>query len=61
MEDKREVFLRVYANIPEGLRGDIIVLIDGKPYTWNVAYLEVKENTALGRKVLKALGELGIL
>ena len=61
MEDKREKFLRVYANIPEGLRGDIIVLVEGKTYTWNTAYFEIKENTALGRKVLKALEDLGIL
>jgi len=61
MEDKREKFLRVYANIPEGLRGDIIVLVEGKTYTWNTAYFEIKENTSLGRKVLKALEDLGIL
>ena len=61
MEDKREAFLRAYANVPEGLREDIIILIEGKTYTWNTAYLEIKENTLLGKKVLKALEELGIL
>ncbi len=61
MENKREKFLRVYANVPEGLRKDIIVLVDGKTYNWNTSYFEVKENTSLGEKILKALEELGIL
>jgi len=61
MEDKREKFLKVYANVPESLRQDIIIVVDGKTYNWNTAYLEVKENTQLGEKILKALEELNIL
>lgn len=61
MEDKREKFLKVYANVPEGLRGDIIVIVDEKTYNWNTSYFEVKENTKLGEKILKALEDLGIL
>jgi len=61
MENKREKFLLVYANVPEGLRKDIIVIVDGKTYNWNSAYFEVKEKTNLGEKILKALGELKIL
>lgn len=61
MEDKREKFLRIYANIPEGLRNDIISVVDKKTYTWNVAYIEIKENTELGKKLLKALEGLGLV
>ncbi len=61
MENKREKFLRVYANVPEGLRKDIIVLVDEKTYNWNTSYFEIKENTKLGEKILKALEELGVL
>ena len=61
MEERREKFLRIYANVPEGLRKDIIALVDGKTYNWNVSYFEIKENTKLGEKILKALEELGIL
>jgi len=61
MEDKIEKFLRVYPNIPANLREDIVVVIDNKTYTWDTAYLEIKENTSLGKKVLKALEGLGIL
>ncbi len=61
MEDKREKFLRVYANVPEGLRSDIVAVVDKKTYTWNVAYIEIKDNTELGKKLLKALEDLGLI
>lgn len=61
MEDKKAKFLRVFANIPESLRADIIAMVDKKPYTWNTAYLEIKNKTSLGGKILKAIEEMGIL
>jgi len=54
-EDKRAKFLRIYPKIPEDLREDILVIVDGKSYTWNSSYLEIKDNTDLGKKILKAL------
>lgn len=59
--DKKAKFLRAYANVPEKLRDDIVIAIDQKPYTWNTAYLEIKENTQLGQKILKTLAEMGII
>jgi len=61
MEDKKAKFLKVYANIPEGLRSDIIVVVDKKTYTWNTSYFEIKDNTELGKKILKALENMGLL
>ena len=61
MEDKRSKFLRVYANIPDNLRGDILVVIEKKSYTWNTAYIEVNNNSELGKKILKALEDIKIL
>ena len=55
MEDKKAKFLRVYANVPDNLREDIIVIFDEKTYTWNTAYFEIKNDTDLGRKLLKEL------
>lgn len=61
MKDKRAKFLGMFANIPENLRRDILVVVDKKPYTWNTAYLEVKDDTPLGKKILKTLEEMGVL
>jgi hypothetical protein len=60
-EEKREKFLKIYANIPDSLREDIIVVIDEKTYTWNTAYFEIKNKTELGEKVLKELEIIGII
>ncbi|MBI2452365.1 hypothetical protein HYV50_04805 [Candidatus Pacearchaeota archaeon] len=59
--EKRAKFLRIFANIPENLRNDIIALVDDKTYTWNTAYLEIKDDTSLGKKILKALEENDII
>ena len=61
MTEKRAKFMQAFANVPESLRDDIIAVIDKKPYTWNTAFLEVKDNTGTGKKILKTLGETGIL
>lgn len=58
---KRERFLKVYSNLPINLRKEIILVIEDKPITWDVAYLEVKNNTALGEKILNKLAELKII
>ncbi|MFH1710706.1 MAG: hypothetical protein ABH840_00170 [Nanoarchaeota archaeon] len=61
MEDEKAKFLKIFGNIPENLRRDIIAVIDEKPYTWNVAYIEIKNNTELGNEILKSLKELEII
>lgn len=55
MEDKRAKFLRRYADVPDNLRSDIIAVVDDKTYTWNSSYFEIKNNTELGKKILKEL------
>ena len=60
-EDKKAKFLKIYANVPDALRRDIIVIIDKKPYNWNTAFFEINNNSNLGQKILKALQELSII
>lgn len=48
--EKRAKFLRIYANIPDKLRNDIIIVVDGKTYTWDTSYFEIKEDTELGKR-----------
>jgi len=63
MEDgKKEKFLKIYANLPLGIRQEIIlVLDDGKPVSWDVAYLEIDNNTPLSAIILDKLEKLKIL
>ena len=57
----KERFLKAYANLPEPERHQVIAIIDEKPYSWNVAYVEVSNDTELGRKILKKLERMNIL
>ena len=62
MEDKRAKFMRIFANLPEKIRGeDIIVVADGKPFTWNAAMIEMRNDTELGEKIIKVLEKLGVI
>jgi len=58
----REKFLKVYANLPLPVR-DEVVYIDSsqRPISWNVAYLEILNNTELGKLILSKLEELKII
>ena len=57
----KEKFLKVYANLPEPEREQIIAVVDNKTYSWNVAYAEISNNTELGRKILKKIEDLGLI
>lgn len=54
-------FQQVYANIPEKLRNGIVAVIDGKPYTWNSAYVEILNHTLLGEKIYTKLIAMDII
>ena len=61
-EDIKEKFLRIYANLPLGLRQEIIlVLDDGKTITWNVVFIEVQADTPLSKIILEKLEKLKII
>ncbi len=57
----RERFLEIYANIPLNLRREIILVLEKEPIAWNVAYVEVFNNTEKSMKILQKLRELKII
>ena len=58
----KEKFLKIYANLPLGVRREIIlVLDDNRPITWDVAFLEVDNNTELSKIILEKLKRLKII
>jgi len=61
-EDDISNLKKIFANLPEKIRNeDIIIVIDKKPYTWNAVFLEVNNSTSLGIRMLKKLKELKII
>ncbi len=60
--EKREAFLRAYANLPLNTRREIIVVLKEEgPVTWEVAYLEIRNNTPRGNVILEKLSETKII
>jgi len=51
----KEKFLRIYANLPEPERHQIIAIIDDETYSWRASYNEITNDTDLGKKILKKL------
>lgn len=60
MKDK-DRFIRVYSNLPIDIRKEIIVVVDGRPVTWNVAYEEIENETPLGKKIFHKILELELI
>lgn len=60
-EEKREKFLKIYYNLPLMVREEPIYDLDGKPLSWNAAYVEVKDKTRVGEMILNKLSELKII
>jgi hypothetical protein len=61
MQMVAERFMRVYSDLPLKLRKEIVMVIDEEPITWNAAYIEVKNNTEKGKRILEKLASLGII
>ena len=60
MEDYSR-FQKVYAKLPEKMRRGIVVVVDEKPYTWNAVYVELINNTELGKIMYEKLIKMEII
>lgn len=58
---EKEQFLKIYSNLPLGVRKEIVVVIDNEPVTWDVAYIEVENDTEMSKRILSKLKELQII
>jgi len=54
-------FLKVYSNLPMNLRNDIVLVFEEQPITWNVAYIEIDNETKLGEQIFDKLVNLKII
>jgi len=60
-QEYKDKFLKVYSQLLTDERTEIIVIIDEKPYTWDRAYDEIRNETELGKEILNKLHDLGLL
>ena len=58
----KERFFRVYANLPVGLRDQVVIVVpEVGPMSWNAAYTEVSNNTKIGDSIVEKLIEQKII
>ena len=57
----KENFLKIYSSLPIGVRNEIVLVLDKKPITWDVAYIEVDQDTDLGKIILEKLENLKLI
>ena len=60
-EDLKAKFLKLIANVPPPLRGEIIVVVDNQTMSWNAANGEIKQDTSKAQEILKHLKQIGLL
>lgn len=61
MNDTKQRFLKIYADLPLGVRKEIVLTLNDKPMTWDVVFIEVNNDTALSKTILGKLEKLGII
>ena len=54
-------FLKLYANVPLPLREEIIAVVDKKPVSWNVSYIEIKADSKNAEIILGSLKKIGVV
>lgn len=54
-------FYRVYTGLPLGERKNVIVIVDEIPINWERAFIEIKQTTDLGKKIVEKLKNLDII
>lgn len=57
----RASFLRGFASVPEPLRREIIVVVDGAPFSWLAAFSEINGGTKTGDLILQELKKLKVI
>ena len=59
----KERFLKIYANIPLGLRSETICVVgkEDRPVSWDVAFVEIEQDTPLSKIILEKLDKLNLI
>ncbi len=61
IKELRTDFLKMYANLPLGIRNEGIAVIDGQLMSYNACWLEIKIKTKKGDETLRYLERLDLI
>lgn len=54
-------FRGIYANLPLGLRKEVVAVVNDEPMSWQVIKLEIDAETQAGFDALEFLKRIGVL
>ena len=68
-EEKKQRFLKVYQNLPLNERKNTIVVLQNEekggvkkePISWDIAFIEIDQETPIGEKILSKLIKLELI
>lgn len=67
-QEKKARFLRVYQNLPLNERKNTILVLEDtknkpekRPISWDIAYIEIEQETEIGEKILNKLIKLDLI
>ena len=61
MNNLKSRFYKTFADLPLGVRDEIVLVLNGQPMTWNVIKFEVDVDSKLSKEALKLMSELKFL
>ncbi len=59
--ENKAKFNKIYANLPLGVRQEVVLVIDKEPISWNAAHVEIDADTPLSKIILEKLSQLEII
>lgn len=61
--DKKQRFLQVYSSVPLGVRKEIVAVLDDPigPISWEVAFIEIENDSPVGQEILERLARMEII
>ena len=54
----KELIKKIFERLPEAEKKMPAVIVDGKTFTWEEAWIEVRDDKPLGEKIQKQIEEL---
>ena len=57
----KDRFLKVYSNLPEDMRKEVIIVMNEKPYSWDSVFVEVSADTELGKAMVNKLTKMELI
>lgn len=60
-EKLQAAFFKTFAAVPAPLRGETIAVVNGQPFTWESAYIEIRNDGKNSIDILRQLKKINVI